>query len=333
MLRSTHVNMTLTVWLSTMIMSSSFSLHLFFVWIYAILQDSDHHAWFFKNTFWFSLPFKHRWFTHTLLFILLVMLLINISIFSHKMWYDVTQILSMDNIRNYIEGAKIDNMFLLLLLHWHLLWDFLTQRWIPYLWPFFKWNIWLGIFTTGEKTGWDLTGEMVLNFLFSIINIGLLTHIGINYDKYLNLIEPEIKQLQNWWDLNTILTFAVLQLIFVIFLFWNDIKNYIKNFHDFITRILKVLTFSAIWFWISFAIIFLLWLFTINLTDVLANITDWQLVIEWLNAYFSTFLTFSAIWYALYLTKKYIVSISSTISYMINVTYILFSLWLLYFLL
>lgn len=330
MLRATHVNMTLTAWLSTMIMTDSFSLHLLFVWVYWILADWDHHAWFMKNVFWFSLPFKHRWFTHTLLFVLLIMLFINLSIYSYNLNYDLSQITNITNILSFFEANKTNNLFLLILLHWHLAWDFLTQRGIPYLWPFFKWNIWFGLFTTGEKSGWNLSGEMVLNFLFSIANILLLSYLFVNHTHYYNIIEPVINNLVNSWNAKTFLIFVWLQLIFILFLFARDIKNYIWNFKDFTQRIFKVLTLSFFWFLISVWIVFVISFFSIDLSQILSNLSNGKILIEWLNTYFIMLSIIISIWYALYLTKKYIVSIASSIAYIINVTYILISFFILF---
>jgi len=328
MLRATHINMTLSVWLWTLILSNSFSIHLFFAWLYAIIQDWDHHRWHFANVFWFSLPFKHRWFTHTLLFVILIMLLINISIFTYKMWFDLWKIFNYNNLLSFLNESKTDNMFLFLLLHWHLIWDFLTKRWIPYFYPFLKWNIWLWLFTTWENKNGNLTWEMILSFFHSILNIFMIWFIIVNYQHFYSIIEPKVKWLLSN-DIQVLIIFFLLQLIFIWFLFMKDIKNYIWNFKDFAIRLLKVITYSIIWIIISLILIWILYIFNINLSTIMYNLSNWYIYINWLNLYFILFITMVYLWYSLYLTKKYLVSIASTIAYIINVTYIILSLFLL----
>lgn len=327
MLRSTHVNMTLSAWLWAMIVMDSFSLHMFFLSIYAIVQDWDHHAGFMKWFFWFSLPFKHRWFTHTLLFILLFILLVNIAIFIYKFWLVVP---TMSELNLFIESFKVDNIFLFILLHGHLAWDFLTKRGIPYLYPIFKWNIGIGLVSTGDRSDGTVSGEMVINFMHSILNVYLISYIIINFDRYSQIIQPHIQSITESWDVKTILLLGFLEIIFIIVLFWKDIKNYIKHFSSFMKRLIKVITLSAIGWGISAVIVLVLMVFNINLTDVLAKISNNTIIIEWLNTYFIITLMWILLIFSLYLTKRYIVSLATTISYFINVTYIL--LWLSLFL-
>lgn len=79
MQKATHINVGLTTSLSLLIQTATFNIFFVFYIIFALIQDWDHAQGSLAQKFGISLPFKHRGFTHTLLFILLAQIGINLG--------------------------------------------------------------------------------------------------------------------------------------------------------------------------------------------------------------------------------------------------------------
>ena len=323
MLRSTHVNQTLTVWLATVILSMNFSIVMFFLPILAIIQDWDHHAGFMRKYFKIKLPFKHRGFTHTLLFILLLIIIINLVEYLILNWWNFNK----EMILTFINENKTQNIFLFILLHGHLLGDFLTKRGIPYFFPLFNKNIWLGLFSTHNSKDGKSTGEMKLNFVHSIINIILLWYIWLNWGTFWPIIINSIDTIKNTNNYTIILSLIWAELIFIIWLFWKDISSlskYIKNIvissFKFLFKTILLLSiftliyFTIIYFWIDFNTIINKY-FNIAQYNINANLI---ILIIWAIIFLLQFYKN---------LEKNLFSISDIISYTINVIYII--IWLL----
>jgi len=327
MLRATHVNQTMTVWLLYLIKSMKFSIVMFFLPILAIIQDWDHKQWFLTKHFKISIPWKHRWFTHTLLFILLLIWIIDISVY-FIIANSTNNPISVQWFIDFFKSIKFDNIVLLIILHWHLLGDILTKQWIPYFYPFYKKNIKIPLFSTRNKENkYDITWEMWLNFFHSVINILLISYIVSRWDTFWNIILEPIKHLKNSGNQWLLIAFLLAEIIFIIMLFYSDIKksvDYMKNFYK---NIFRVLFFMFIWLLISWIIFVVLTITNINLTEIFKQLTNIEINVN-LNMILYISLILFNIFLALRLTKKYIVSLSSSIAYVINVFYILALMWL-----
>lgn len=330
MLRATHVNMTLTATLLYIISSGFFSIHCLYVSFYAIIQDWDHHKSFLTNYFKISLPFKHRGFTHTLLFVLLFILFINILGFSYNV-YDWNYELLLSSFIEFFWTQKVNNSFLFVMLHGHLLGDLLTKKGIPYLYPIYKWNIWLGLFTTGEGQNGKISGEMYLNFWHTIANVYLFSYLAYNWADYSESFNNTIWNIvQSWW-LNLILILVVLQMIFVFALFFNDMKRVSNYTKKLIKNTFKVLSLSFLVWLVWWIIVSLLTVLSIDLWIILKEITSGSVNIENLNNYVYISLAVWAFIFFLNMTKKYIVSMATSISYIINIFYIFLSMIMFWF--
>ena len=73
------------------------------------------------------------------------------------------------------------------------------------------------------------------------------------------------------------------------------------------------------------------YLLNLDLSSILSNATNGSIIINNLNDYFYMLIITCFFIYSIYLTKKYIISLATTISYFINVTYILLGLSLIAF--
>lgn len=323
MWRPTHINMTIS--LAIMLFLHTNVLYLFYIFtpFFAILPDLDHHRGYAKNKLWVRLPFKHRGFTHTLLFILLTILIINVWGF-----YFATDIISNDwfllqNFFNYMLVEKwSSNLILFILLHWHLIGDFLTPEGVPYLYPIIKKRFAIPITKTSAEPGkYNITGEMYINFFFTIFNLAAIWYIILNFWNYQEAFVNFQESLKNT-NQNAIIALFLLQAILSLYLFWADIKKTIANAKDFFVRIFKVLLFLLIGGGISWIL-----LYWINNTEIFT----WT-AIENIIANYSLYINIIIIWIFgfiwLNLTRKYLVSISYSTSYLINSIYILTFTWL-----
>lgn len=314
MWRPSHINMTIFIALMTFIKIGYFSIYFLFVPFLAILPDLDHHNSYWKRKLWFRLPFAHRWFTHSLWFILLVIFIINIIWFYFYWWLNNINSELFSNFYNYVfELKKIDNLILFILLHWHILWDMITKDKVRYFTPISNVRIWINLMSTSEwKDKYWTTKEMYINFIITILNILAIIFIIKNFWVYENTIKDFITTL-SWYNKEILISIFLSQLIFSIYLFWIDIKKTITHFKDFLKRIIKVLLFVFLWILTSWLLIFLISILQLNIFETYNNL---QLII-----YLIIMLIF---WlFSLYLTKKYLISISYTTSYLINSIYIL----------
>lgn len=158
MQKATHINVGLTTSLLLLIKTLNFNIFYVFYLIISLFQDLDHPQGTLARKLGFTLPFKHRGFSHTLLFILIVQGLINAALF---FWLD-------------IKLTNVDQIILFVLLHAHLLADIWTVSGFPYLYPFYKWDIkipGISIFKTGTN------GEYFFNFVITALNIWLIYFI------------------------------------------------------------------------------------------------------------------------------------------------------------
>lgn len=329
MMRATHVNQTLTVWLLILINTMTFSIYLFFAPIIALIADADHHASFLTRFLKFKMPFKHRWFTHTLVFVLLMMFLFNVILFTYQnfdiilnKWNPFT----WDTISAFLDWQKINNMYLFILFHGHLLWDFFTTRWIPYFYPIFKWSVWIPLFSCWEWKNWNITGEMYVNFLHSVMNIWLLSFIILSWSKFAPVIEPVIHWLKETNNISILLWLIFAEILFIIILFWSDIKKYTHNSKIIIKSIFKTLIHIFLWISILFLSFFLINLTWINLTNIVLEVSNQSINIPNLNLIVLIWIFITVLWFSIFWIKKYLISLSSIIAYVINVTYIFLTL-------
>lgn len=120
MLKATHVNGGWTVMLSSIILTWGFaSVFTLFYGILSLIDDSDHHAWSTTKALWFRLPgAKHRGYSHTLLFNLLLGYAIY-ALFKH--FYS-----TLEGMDLYIlMGISLS----------HIAYDFFTKRKVPLFAP------------------------------------------------------------------------------------------------------------------------------------------------------------------------------------------------------
>lgn len=155
MQKATHINVGLTVTLGLILAYSRFDILFPFYVLIALLPDLDHGQSTLNKKFGIKLPFKHRGFTHTLLFIILCVVLLALLFYAVITW---------------IQLDKTQLLIWFILFHSHILWDLFTVSWIPYFWPVFK-NFripWISIIKTG--TSW----EWFFNLWISGLNIWLI---------------------------------------------------------------------------------------------------------------------------------------------------------------
>lgn len=158
MQKATHINVGLTTSLLLLIKTATFNIFYVFYLIISLFQDLDHPQGTLARKLKVTLPFKHRGFSHTLLFILITQGLINLGL-----------IFGLN-----IHLSSSDQLVLFVLLHAHLFADIWTVSGFPYLYPFYKWDIkipWISIFKTGTN------GEYFFNFVVTGINIFLIYFI------------------------------------------------------------------------------------------------------------------------------------------------------------
>lgn len=159
MQKATHINVGWTTLLSLVLFTGSFSfIYLFYIFL-ALLPDLDHHQGALTKKLGIKLPFKHRWFTHTLIMCILVS--IWLYYLASSLWL-----------------ATIGFISILILAHSHILWDLFTVSWIPYFWPVIK-NFripWISIVKTWSN------GEWIFNLIVSFINLFLIYLVTVKYN-------------------------------------------------------------------------------------------------------------------------------------------------------
>lgn len=289
MQKATHINVWLTTTLLLIINTLSFNIFVLFYYIISLIQDADHWQGTFAKKFWFSLPFKHRGFTHTLLFIILLQGLINL-LFTFWLW---------------IPLLLLDNIFLFILLHAHLFADIFTVSWLPYLWPFYNWNIkipWISIFRTW--TNW----EYFFNFVITLINIFLI-YLFISGD-YINRISwiLETQNLITSSPLGIIITF-ILFILFSYHLVKVEFKNLKKDTKELWKKVINMI-FNLIFTWLF------LFISSIALQHFVFPIYDLIYFLWW------AFLLTLTSWIIMF--NKHLEFISKTGSYLINILVIIF---------
>lgn len=210
MQKATHINVGLTTTLLLIIKTTIYSIFYIFYIIFALIQDWDHSQGSLAQKFGISLPFKHRGFTHTLLFILLAQLGINLGF------------IYLGNLTLTFK----DQIILFFLLHSHLFADIWTVWGIPYLWPIYKKPITIpGIsqFTTGTN------GEYFFNLVITGINIFLIYYIISS--EILQKIAKTIESTQTLVLSSPKFFFGTLILFFIfgIHLISTEIKEVSKN--------------------------------------------------------------------------------------------------------
>jgi len=235
MQKATHINVWLTTVLATIIKTATFNIFYSFYLFFSLLPDLDHNKSSLTKKIWFSLPFKHRWFSHTLLFIIIIQWLINLG-FYFWLW---------------IKIELIDQLVLFVLLHSHLLADIFTVSGLPYLYPFYSKSIkvpWVSIFSTWKN--W----EYFFNLAITWINLFLIYWI---FSKdILTILNDSIVKTQEFatssWTVIWIFSF-------VFFLLWfHLISSEIKNAKKDISKLWKTFSSMVIKTLISFVVLFLL---------------------------------------------------------------------------
>lgn len=266
MQKSTHINIWLTTTLWLIYATATFNIFFLYYYFISLIPDLDHNRWTLTSKLWFSLPFRHRWFTHTLLFILILQGVINISFYFLYTKFWIGNVLTIE-----------DNKILFILLHAHLFADIFTVSWIPYLYPFIKKSIkipWISIFSTWK------TGEYFFNIVVSIINILLLYLI---YKSWILTNLNWLKKTQEFILTNNLVSWIIL-ITFIILgahlisyeikKIWKDTKNSIKKIWKmFINLVWTIVFLSIIWIGINYyiptidIIFILLWIISLTIVS------------------------------------------------------------------
>jgi len=306
MIKSTHINVWLTTSLLLIINTLTFNIFFIFYMIFSLFADLDHWQWSLNKKLKIKLPFKHRGFSHTLLFQIIITWLVGYLFTS--LGYEVT---------------KIDYLIIFWLLLSHLLADIFTVSWFPFFWPLFKKRItipWISVIKTSTK------GEFIFNLLVTFFNLYLLFYIfskGFYHqitwiDKTSNFVTSSI-----WIEIGIFIAF---------FLFWyhiisSEIKNLKHDTKRLWKKFLQISKNLVIWFIILSVISYLLQNNLFKdiplLNFILGSII--LVIIQWIALFYKDiefisksswylvniivliwyiFITFNFFWYSNYITWK-----------------------------
>lgn len=229
MQKATHINVGLTTTLVSLLTLSQFNIFVIFYVLWSLLPDLDHWQSVLNRKFGIKLPFGHRWFTHTLLFIVLMCWLLNLI--AHYAWITLT---------------NKDQILIFILLHSHILADVFTVSSVPYLWPLIKQPIvipWVSIFKTWTN------GEFIFNLIVSIVNLCLVVYVLFGW--VLTRMKDSIIQTQHFVSSSstTLVTTGIIFILLVIYVIWGEIrstKKYINTIGDTFIGLLSVFLTSVV---------------------------------------------------------------------------------------
>jgi membrane-bound metal-dependent hydrolase YbcI (DUF457 family) len=238
MLKPSHVNIWATVALSSILLTGwYFSIFLLFYRFLSELDDADHDKSKITNSLWLKLPgAKHRGYSHTLLFNILVALWIYFWV---KYFYPTLN--------------EYDLYVLLRISLSHLLADILTVRWVPLLWPLTNKNFWLFLMTTGKF--W----EKLFTLLMAFVNLWLIFMIIVKY------IIPKTYTI---WTYNiNLIILAIISQWFIVYLLF---KEEIFSLKSDVMQVIKWTFKMILNIIINWAVVY--WLFYLNQTFNFINL-------------------------------------------------------------
>lgn len=244
MLKSSHVNVWAAVSISSILLSWwYFSIFLLYYPFLSLLNDADHDKSWISNALHLKLPLsKHRWYSHSLLFNVLV-------------WF----VLYFWLKHFYPDSLTITDLYVLLgLTNAHILWDFFTKRWVPLLYPFLDTSFWFPLFTT-----WTILEKLVTLFI-SFWNVAWFIYIIMNYVLPWNLIIPV-------YDMKLILIAVCVNAFVTYLLLQDEIKYMHRNIKKIIMSSITTISYIII------NILSLIWLYYVNLVK---NFFDLNILVE-----------------------------------------------------